>query len=571
MVLRERLPEHQPVVPASAGPFPLDAPDPFRRTSAISIRQANGHPELLTPKQALLNDEVLATDARYAMLVGGTRSGKTILICRAIILRALKVKSRHAIFRHRFNACRTTIGLDTLPKTFGLFFPEIRYEVDKTDWYFKLPNGSEIWIGGLDEKSRVEKVLGSEYSTVYLNECSQIGLNEADLVLTRLAENVGLKQRAYFDLNPGGDRHWTNLKFRLKLDPVANRPLKDPENYVFGEINPEDNAQNLDPEQLAALRNASEKVKQRFYFGKYSAETDDSLWSFQLLARCRVLPSEVPQLKRIAIAIDPSGAKSDDDFTHDPIGICVAGLGIDNNAYVLADKTILAGPKAWAAAGISAYHVYKADMIYGEINFGGAMVEATLRAVDSKIPFTQITASRGKHLRAEPVAALYQQGLVHHVEAVEGEFYGDDFSDLEAELQDMTPLGYVGERSPNRADALVHVITALLLGQDFSGFLGYYRDRAEGKPIQTDAVPVKSAAEAFRPLFNQAVPGAPRPPDRFVSATLVAPTPYWATFVSGSGGTSQRYTADENGLIEVKVEGHVAYLLKSGCKLKEEV
>ena len=111
---------------------------------------------------------------RFTCLAGGTRSGKTFLIVRAIVARALKAKhSRHAILRFHANAARASIALDTLPNVMRLCFPRTTIKEHRQDGFFELSNGARIWIGGLDDKERVEKILGLEYATVFLNEASQ--------------------------------------------------------------------------------------------------------------------------------------------------------------------------------------------------------------------------------------------------------------------------------------------------------------------------------------------------------------------------------------------------------------
>ena len=115
----------------------------------------------LTPAQDKAMDK-LVSDATHIALGGGSRSGKTFLLVRAVLIRAMKsAGSRHAIFRFRFNACKQSIVLETLPKVMDLCFPGLRAKasIDRTDWFMTLPNGSEIWFGGLDDKERVEKGL----------------------------------------------------------------------------------------------------------------------------------------------------------------------------------------------------------------------------------------------------------------------------------------------------------------------------------------------------------------------------------------------------------------------------
>ena len=115
----------------------------------------------LTAKQVEAN-KLLGSGKRHIMLYGGARSGKTFVLTRAIITRAIKsAGSRHLIARYRFNHVKNSVGLDTFPKVMKLCYPGLKYKIDKSDWYVKFPhNGAEIWFGGLDEKERTEKILG---------------------------------------------------------------------------------------------------------------------------------------------------------------------------------------------------------------------------------------------------------------------------------------------------------------------------------------------------------------------------------------------------------------------------
>ncbi|GAG27763.1 unnamed protein product, partial [marine sediment metagenome] len=120
---------------------------------------------------------MLTGSATNLMLFGGSRSGKTFLFIRNIIMRAMMAPgSRHAVLRFRFAHVKNAVVLDTFPKVLKLCFPELPSAdsmLNKTDWYAQLPNGSQIWFGGLDDKERTEKILGQEYVTIFLNECSQ--------------------------------------------------------------------------------------------------------------------------------------------------------------------------------------------------------------------------------------------------------------------------------------------------------------------------------------------------------------------------------------------------------------
>ncbi len=394
--------------------------------------------------------ELLRGPQRHTLLYGGARSGKTFLLVRSIIVRALRGdRSRHAILRFRGNAARSSIALDTLPTVMRNCFPQIPIVEHRQDGFFEFPNKSQIWIGGLDDKARVEKILGQEHSSIYLNECSQIPYASVLVARTRLAQQIdGLQQRAYYDLNPGGSSHWTNREFLEHRDPISGKPLADPDNFRFETINTEENAENLAGEFLASMRNLPEKQRKRFYEGKFVPEVDGALWTYELLERCRIEdmqglgPEEIVRrlgITIIVVAVDPSGASAKEDKRSDEIGIVVAGYSPDGKGYILEDSTLRDGPSVWGRAAVNAYHRWKADRIIAEINFGGAMVEFTVKVADPDVPVRVVTASRGKHVRAEPVSALYENDRIRHV-----------------------------GRSPDRADAMIWALTDLIVDAESS-------------------------------------------------------------------------------------------------------
>lgn len=223
--------------------------------------------------------KLLAGNARDLMLFGGSRSGKTFILIYAMIIRACKVKSRHCILRHKFNHAKRSIWLDTLPKVISLCFPDLGItpkSYNKTDYYLTLPNGSEIWVGGLDDKDRVEKILGNEYSTIYFNESSQIDYASVQVAKTRLAEKNILAKKVYYDCNPPSKRHWSYWLFIKKINPVESEPLKNPEKYDSILINPIDNLENIDEDYLDILESMPEKQRQRFLDGLF-IDSDDGL------------------------------------------------------------------------------------------------------------------------------------------------------------------------------------------------------------------------------------------------------------------------------------------------------
>ncbi|RMF00507.1 MAG: DNA packaging protein [Alphaproteobacteria bacterium] len=408
----------------------------------------------LTAKQQEAN-RFLGGPATHKLLYGGSRSGKTFLIVRAYVVRALRYeRSRQAMFRYRFNACRSSIVADTLPKVMELCFPKIAWKLDKTEWIARFPNGSEIWFGGLDEKDRTEKILGQEYCGIFLSECSQIPWSSRNVALTRLAQNCGARLRMDYDCNPPKQSHWTYQIFIAHKDPETRQPLPDPENYAAMRMNPGDNMANLTPEYIAELERLPERLRRRFLEGEFLSDTENALWSQDAIDRSRIVDTPVPDMQRVVVGVDPSGA-DEETPERDAIGICVVGLGTDGKAYVLEDLTLRGSPATWGNVVAQAYERHAADVVVGEENYGGAMVRHVIQTARPSTPYKAVTATRGKVVRAEPIAALYEQGRVHHV---------GFFPELEDELCDFTTTGYAGERSPNRADALIWALSELFPG-----------------------------------------------------------------------------------------------------------
>lgn len=416
---------------------------------------------------------VLGGAATHTMLVGGSRSGKTFITCRAIATRALAApNSRHAILRFRFNHAKSSIIDDTFPKMMRLCFPQIEYKLDKTWWFYKFPNGSEIWIGGLDDKERTEKILGQEHVSIFFNECSQIPPESVDLALTRLAQNVTyeskreidgreikvqvpLRLKAFYDCNPPRQSHWTYEKFVRRRDPGTKKPLNDPNDYAMLYMNPADNKENLPKAYFKQLENLPAHLRERFLYGKFGTDDANALFTGEEFERWRSINDTLPDMQRIMIAVDPSGSGDKDNAHNDAIGIVVAGLGVDGNGYLLEDLTCKAGPKVWGNIVATAFDRWEADFVVGETNYGGEMVKFVVQSAKPRVPFLKVTASRGKVLRAEPISALVQQGRIRH---------NGNFVELEEELCGFTTNGYVGSGSPNRGDAYVWAFAALFPG-----------------------------------------------------------------------------------------------------------
>lgn len=419
----------------------------------------------LTSKQTEAQ-EILASEATHLMLFGGSRSGKTFLLMRNVVMRALKApKSRHAVLRFRFNAVKSSVVLDTFPKVMEKAFPGVKYTISKTDWYAEFENGSQIWFAGLDDKERTEKILGMEFATIYLNESSQIPQGSRDIAVTRLAQQVDqviegretkpLKPRMLYDCNPPSKAHWTYKLFIQKVDPETKQPLAKPDDYAHFRINPDDNKENVSSNYLETLNSLSARLKKRFLLGEFADATPNALFVDEWIDRWRVMDGQLPDMVRIVIPVDPSGSGDVDNADNDEIGIVPVGLGTDGNAYVFEDLSVKAGPATWGKVATDAYDRHRADIVVGEINYGGAMVQHVIQTARPRTPYKTVTATRGKAVRAEPISSLYEAGKVRHVGFL---------PELEEELTAFSTVGYLGPRSPNRADALIWGLTELFPG-----------------------------------------------------------------------------------------------------------
>lgn len=334
-------------------------------------------------------------------------------------------------------------------------------------------DGDVIALGTTSKTFIADGFLGHN-STIFLNECSQIPKSSRDLAVTRLAQKVHqnilgntgvLPPRMYYDENPPSKNHWTYKLFIEKVDPNTRKPLPNPENYASLLMNPIDNIENIGENYLAELNALPAHQRLRFLRGEFSDGTPNALFHDEHFETWRVTDGKLPDMVKVVVAVDPSGAGDKDNAHNDAIGIVVAGLGVDGNGYILEDCTIKAGPATWGRVAVDCFHRHEADVIVGESNYGGEMVKFTIQTADRSVGsrYRPVTATRGKHVRASPIASLYEKGKIRHV---------GQLRELEDELLAFTDNGYTGEGSPNRADAAIFAVTEI-----FKGIVSPQRER----------------------------------------------------------------------------------------------
>ena len=260
---------------------------------------------------------------------------------------------------------------------------------------------------------------------------------------------------------------WDQLQFGLRLGkhprqiitttprpiPILKEILAAP-NTVISRGVTSDNKSNLAASFVKSITDkyAGTRLGRQELSAEILDDVPDALWTRSALDRDRKKPNEIPPLKRVVVAIDPAAKKNETPDEGAATGIVVAAVGSDNRGYVLDDATCRESPNGWARMAVAVFDRYQGDCIVGEVNNGGDMVAATVRAVRPGVPFREVHASKGKWTRAEPIAALYEQGRISHV---------GTFASLEDEMVNFGPNGMVGEASPDRVDALVWALTEL--------------------------------------------------------------------------------------------------------------
>lgn len=222
----------------------------------------------------------------------------------------------------------------------------------------------------------------------------------------------------------------------------------DPE-IVVRRLRTTDNLANLSETFFRSVvaRSKGTKLERQELEGELLEDNDDALWSRQVIEDTRVEPDQVPDLIRVVVALDPAVTSL---TSSDETGIVVAGEAQNGHGYVLADLSMRGSPQRCMERAVAAYRQYSADRIIGEANNGGDFIGSLLRTVDPDVPYTKVTASRGKAVRAEPISALYEQRRVHHAGV---------FTELEDEMVTWSPAE--AGPSPDRMDALVWACTAL--------------------------------------------------------------------------------------------------------------
>jgi phage terminase large subunit-like protein len=318
------------------------------------------------------------------------------------------------------------------------------------------PNGAIASVYSAEESERLR---GPQHDAAW---CDELGTwaDPSTWDMLQFGLRLGRRPRAMVTTTPRATKLFKELVARAGVDVVITRSTTSA------------NAANLAPLFLSQIvgRYAGTRLGRQELDGELIDDIAGALWSRALIDETRITPAELPDLRRIVVAVDPPATSGEDA---DEAGIIAAGIDESGQGYVLDDASGIKSPTEWAREAVALFRARRADRIVAERNNGGEMVENTIRMVDSGVPCTMVWASRGKFIRAEPISALYEKRRIHHV---------GSFPKLEDQMCQFTPdfdrrtAGY----SPDRLDALVWAFTELMVSSvPGAGLLEYYRRQAE--------------------------------------------------------------------------------------------
>lgn len=406
----------------------------------------------LSGRKHKIQQEIINCKAKRIIIRAGRRGGKTVGVANRAVIRFLEGR-------------RVLYAAPTADQVGSFWTTVTRILAELINQKIFIKNETEKYIELLGAEQRIKAKTAWNADSLRGDYADDLILDEFQLMNEDIWVAVGAPMLLDNDgdalliftppslhsrsVSKAIDRQHAAKLFRLfqnneKTDPVRYRTF-----HFSSEENPYISKEALDKisHDMTGLSYRMEILAEDI------DEAPGALWTRQIIEDARIL--KAPSLSRIVVAVDPSATS-----TGNEAGIVVAGK-YNNEGYILADLTLQGSPLKWAQAVVAAYYKYKANKIIAEKNNGGEMVELVIKQVDRNVPVKLVNASRDKHTRAEPVAAQYEQGRIHHV----GKFNA---------LEDEMCLWLPGDPSPNRMDALVWALTDLMLGSsiDWVKFVG---------------------------------------------------------------------------------------------------
>ena len=407
--------------------------------------------------------------ARHSLLLGGARSGKTLLCVWSIFIRMMMYpRSRHLSMRLFRADAERYLWRQTMRDVVNKCFSGVGFEFNNSRMIVTAPNGSEYWFAGLDKGDASDGILGSEWNTVHYDEANEMQAEAMQTARTRLALRTWNEDRTklcvnrtFATVNPTYKTHHLYRTYVEKHDVFQNLPMpaQQAQMYNWFRINPVDNLDNLGEDYMIELQSLSPSHRKRFMEGEWSEESKDALFKLADINRNRIgTKDEIDaiQFDKIIVAVDPAVSLGEHS---DMTGIVVVGWTrpphgsrrSSGQYYILEDRSLRGTPDEWAQEVYSAYQHWRADEVVGEVNNGGDLVEKNIRSVSRTVPYRKVWATRGKAIRAQPVVALNERGDLHIAVSL---------PELEGEMVGWNPNS--NEPSPNRLDAMVWGVSACM-------------------------------------------------------------------------------------------------------------
>lgn len=397
-------------------------------TTLISSWQETARPEQITPKEP-------NKPWSLWLVLAGRGWGKTRVGAMDTVLYALSnPNSQCAVVVPTFGDLRRVAfgGVSGILK----YIPESSYLRGRGQGYsisnqeIRLHNGSKIMGFSATEPDRLR---GPQFHRAWCDEVSSWQYPDT------------------FDQLQFGLRLGDNPQCIVTTTPKPNeltRRLLKRTNTVITRGSTFDNAENLAESAVNQLKEkyGNTRLGRQELYAEVLDDLEGALWSYSLIENTRTNEDNLPNFTRIVVAIDPSVTNTEES---DETGIVVAARGEDDKFYVLEDGSLRGSPDTWARRAVDLYYKHGADRIIAETNNGGDLVERVIKTVDRQVSYKKVHASRGKIIRAEPIAALYEQKKVFHV---------GSFPQLE---EQMTSYVAGGRKSPDRLDALVWALTEI--------------------------------------------------------------------------------------------------------------
>ena len=371
--------------------------------------------------------------SRYKAFYGGRGSAKSHSFATALLMRGGESPLRILCAREVQLSIKDSVKqlLDDKINQYGMasFYESLQSEI-------RGKNGTVFIFAGLG-KMTTDQIKSMEgIDIAWVEEAQTISDKSLEILIPTIRKQ---KSELWFSWNPRHQSDPIDKRFRGEVTPV---------NSIIKKVNFPDNPffpKELDEEREFDQKNNPERYG-HIWMGDYEPTAIGAIWDRATLHAHR--RPDPPEMNRIVVAVDPAISEEGGD-EH---GIIVCGIGEDNRGYVLDDLSRHGSPKQWAEQTVAAYDKWSADAIVIEINQGGDMVRHTLESIRPGIRIIEVRATRGKHVRAEPISALYQLGRVSHA---------GTFDKLETQMCQVTSAGYQGDGSPDRVDAMVWAMTEL--------------------------------------------------------------------------------------------------------------